>query len=60
MARALFCSINIEGKKCADRIKEKSGGEVRGVRTDKNELPTGSCIACNGEAKHIVYIARSY
>ena len=60
IARASFCSIEIEGEKCADKVKENSGGDVRGVRIDKSEKPSGLCISCDGEAKHIVYIARSY
>ncbi len=35
-------------------------GDVRGVRQDKEEKPFSKCIICNKEAKHVVWIGRSY
>lgn len=49
-----------EGLECAERIREESGGEIRGHRFDVEEQPDGPCIACGGEAKRVVYVARAY
>jgi len=45
---------------CADTIKEKAGGEIRGSRIDVVERPRGNCPACNQEAREVVYVARAY
>ena len=45
---------------CAERMKEEVAGEVRGMRWDVEETPTGPCIACGGEATYVVYVSRAY
>lgn len=59
IARANFCSIGMDGIKCAAEI-EKTGGFVRGKRMDKEEKPHGNCVACGKKANVVVYVARSY
>lgn len=59
IVRCAFCSIEIDGEKCADLIKEKTGAEVRGTNLEE-EQAHGNCIACGKSAKKIVYVARSY
>lgn len=55
-----FCSMEMDGEKCAESVKEKTGGNVRGTRFDKSEKPHGNCIVCGKTATAIVYIARQY
>jgi prolyl-tRNA synthetase len=60
IARTPFCTTEMEGKPCAEEIKERTGGETRGIRIDIDEKPTGVCTVCGKPATEIVYIARSY
>ena len=61
IARAEFCSIELDGEKCAsDLEKHVQGAQVRGIRLDKKEPPKGNCVVCGKKAAKIVYIARSY
>ncbi len=55
-----FCTIQMQGRKCAEKIKEKTAGDVRGIRFDKKEKASGNCIACKKKANALVYIARQY
>ena len=60
-ARVPLCSIDMDGKECADNIKSETHGDIRGVRFDKIETPEGKkCIYCGKPAKHYVYVARQY
>ena len=45
---------------CAEKVKEEVAGEIRGMRWDEEETPTGPCIACGGEATYVVYVSRAY
>jgi prolyl-tRNA synthetase len=56
IARACWC----ESLECAERIKEASGGEIRGHRVDVEEKPEKPCVVCGGEARRVVYVARAY
>jgi len=60
IARTNFCSIEKQGEKCAEIIEKELGAEVRGIRTDKKEKPSGSCAICNKKAQFVVYIGKSY
>ncbi|TFG31129.1 proline--tRNA ligase [Candidatus Thorarchaeota archaeon] len=60
IARTPFCTTEMEGKHCADEIKDRTGGEIRGTRIDVNEKPEGVCVVCGRPATEVVYIARSY
>ena len=55
-----FCSMEKDGEKCAESVKEKTGGNVRGTRFDRKEKPQGNCIVCGKTATAVVYIARQY
>jgi prolyl-tRNA synthetase len=57
---APFCTMEKEGEKCADAVKEKCYANVRGARYGENERAHGKCIACGKPAGAIVYIARQY
>jgi len=60
IARTPFCTTEMDGLSCADEIKDRTGGEIRGTRIDVEEKPDGVCVACGKVATEIVYIARSY
>lgn len=56
--RTPFCSSGMEGKGCADKLKEL-GLHVRGTLL-KEEKPEGKCPVCGKTAKVIVYLAKAY
>jgi len=55
-----FCSREKEGRRCAEKIKEKLHAEVRGTRADTHENPKGKCIVCGKKAQVVVYVGRQY
>lgn len=59
IARCGFCSVGLDGEKCADKIASEAGAEVRGTRLEK-EKASGNCVVCGEKAKEIVYVGRSY
>jgi len=61
IAKANWCSTEMDGENCADILQtETSGGKVRGTLFDEHEKATGNCIICKKQAKHVVYLAKSY
>jgi prolyl-tRNA synthetase len=60
IGRVQFCTTERDGLSCAEEIKNRTGGEVRGTRIDVEETATGACIVCGKAAEAIVYVARSY
>ncbi|MEM2341371.1 MAG: proline--tRNA ligase [Candidatus Bathyarchaeia archaeon] len=56
IARVCWC----ESIECAEKIREISGGEIRGYRFDREEKPERACVICGQAAKKVVYIARAY
>ena len=60
IARTNFCSIEKQGKKCAEVIEKEFHAEVRGILANKKEKPTNKCAICNKVAKEVVYIGKSY
>jgi prolyl-tRNA synthetase len=60
IGRVQFCTTETDGMSCAEKIKDRTGGEVRGTRIDVDEKGTGACIVCGKAAEAIVYVARSY
>ncbi len=60
IVRGEFCSVNSEGKNCAEWVEKETQAYVRGTRLDETEKPKGNCIICGKKATAIVYIARSY
>ena len=58
--RIEFCSREAEGRKCAEKIKEKLHAEVRGTRADIHEAPKGKCIVCGKKAQAVVYVGKQY
>ena len=61
IAKANWCTMDMKGKKCADKLQDAtSGGKVRGILFGKKETVKGKCIICKKKANHVVYIAKSY
>ena len=60
--RVPWCSVEMDGKACADELKAQTqGGDVCGTLHPKEDaVPRGSaCIVCKKPARHMVYIAKS-
>ncbi len=58
-----FCSIEMDGRECADVVKaETLGGVVSGIKFENPEKPKQGikCVVCKKKAQHIVYVAKSY
>ncbi len=56
-----FCSRDMDGEACAEKVKEETDAEVRGTVYDREEAAPGSaCIACGREATCTVMVARAY
>jgi len=60
IAKAPFCSVEKDGQKCDEELKEKVSAEVRGTLYPNPVKPHGNCIICGRPAKEIVYIAKAY
>ncbi len=59
--RVPFCSRELDGEACAERINDETDGEVRGTVFGEDEVPSGkTCIVCAKPAKHMVMVARAY
>jgi prolyl-tRNA synthetase len=63
MARVGFCTMELEGAKCAEIIEKEAGAFVRGTKfgenIDEKHRPK-TCVICGKPAKETVYVARSY
>ncbi len=55
-----FCSIDVEGVPCAEKIKDMFHAEVRGKRFDRTEKPRGNCVICGRPATCVAYVGRAY
>lgn len=55
-----FCSMDIEGVPCAEKIKDRFHAEVRGTRFDKSEKPKGRCVVCGKPGTCVAYVGRAY
>lgn len=61
--KAPFCSVENDGKECADILKEKTeGAVVCGTLFPTPEKPKSkdNCVVCRKKANHTVYIAKTY
>lgn len=59
-----WCSIEKDGEKCADILKEETqGGNVAGIpwiEKERDSAKGKKCVVCGKPAKHIVYVAKSW
>jgi len=56
IARINWCG----DRQCADNLKEKVSGEIRGTLWETEEQPDGPCILCGDPAKSVAYFSRAY
>ena len=47
-------------EKCAKKLKDDTGAEVRGTLFGKNEKAENKCAICGNKAEEIVYVAKAY
>ncbi|MFH1802340.1 MAG: proline--tRNA ligase [archaeon] len=59
LARCEFCSIDLDGEKCAEVVEKEVGAKVRGTNL-KKEAVKGKCVVCGKKAKNVVYVAKDY
>jgi prolyl-tRNA synthetase len=59
VVRCGFCSVGKDGAKCAEKLNEASGADVRGTKLEKEKIH-GECIVCGKKANEVVYVGRSY
>ena len=59
IARCNFCSVEMQGAKCAEIVEKEVGATVRGTKLEK-ETPKGNCAICGKKASAVVYVARQY
>jgi len=59
MARCNFCSMALDGAKCAEIIEKDVGATVRGTKLER-ETAKGNCVICGKKAKEVVYVAKQY
>lgn len=59
IARCSFCSDEMSGAKCGEKVEKEVGATVRGTRLETEKV-TGECVVCGKKAGAIVYIARQY
>ena len=56
-----FCTDSLEGKPCAEKLKDACSANVRGSKYGSTEKPSGKkCISCGREAQVYLYAARQY
>jgi prolyl-tRNA synthetase len=55
-----FCSIDMDGYRCAEVVEKEIGAEIRGKRVDEEKHEFATCIICGKPAKCTVYLAKSY
>jgi len=55
-----FCSIDMEGYRCAEKVEKEIGAEIRGKRVDEEKHEFATCIICGKPANCTVYLAKSY
>jgi hypothetical protein len=62
LVRIPYCSMSKqEGKPCADEIKAKMAGDVRGIKYPAEPEPSSQkCIQCGKPATVWAYVARQY
>jgi len=60
VVRCNFCSVNLDGAKCAEVVEKEMIAQVRGTKLEKEKIFYDKCVICGKEAKEVVYVARQY
>ena len=59
-ARISFCTLEMKGLACAEKIKDVTGADIRGVKLGENEKPWGLCPMCGEPATVVAYVGKQY
>ncbi len=59
-ARINFCTLEMKGRSCAEKIKEATGADIRGVKLGEKEKPWGPCPICGESATVVAYVGKQY
>jgi len=60
VARFNFCSLEEDGKSCAEYVEKELQARVMGMRADRLEKSSGKCSFCSKKAGVIAYAGKSY
>jgi len=58
--KTYFCSLNMDGKECADKVESELGLSVRGEELTSTRPRGKRCPVCGRQAMHEVYLAEAY
>ncbi|MFX1317817.1 MAG: proline--tRNA ligase [Promethearchaeota archaeon] len=59
-ARINFCTLEMKGLACAEKIKDATGADIRGVKLGEDEKPWGVCPLCGEPATVVAYVGKQY
>ncbi len=60
VARINFCTLEMDGLVCAEKIKDATGADIRGTKLDEQEKPWGPCPLCDKPGTVVVYVGKQY
>ncbi len=60
IAKFNFCSLDIDGESCAEKLEKDINGEIRGCLGNIKERSIGNCPFCGKKSNVVVYAGRSY
>ena len=62
IARCGFCSVEMKGAICAEKVEKYILATVRGTKLEQENFSEkiSKCVICGERSNHIVYIAKSY
>jgi prolyl-tRNA synthetase len=59
-ARINFCTLEMQGRACAEKVKDATGADIRGVKLGEEEKPWGPCPLCGEPATVVAYVGKQY
>jgi prolyl-tRNA synthetase len=59
-ARISFCTLEMKGLTCAEKVKDATGADIRGVKLGEDEKPWGPCPMCGEPATVVAYVGKQY
>ena len=59
-ARINFCTLELQGQACAEKVKDATGADIRGVKLGEEEKPWGPCPMCGEPATVVAYVGKQY
>jgi len=58
--KSYMCTLETEGRTCAEKIEAELGLSVRGEELGAKTPESKRCLACGRDARHEVYLAEAY